>query len=428
MRTLPYRSVALFAVASLAAAACGSSSSSGGSTASSCNPGAIADASAGTANAVALPQSGLALAGSTQASSSDPVLKIGFVGMLAGQYQNYGVDEKDGVQLAIDEVNAAGGVSYQGTTYTFQLDAQDDNADATQGVQAAQKLVDDGVVAVVGGVFSTATIAESKIFNDNGIVQISPSATNPKYTSQGFKTAFRVVGRDDQQGPADGDFIVQTLKCKNVAVMDDKSTYGQGLADQVASQVAKDGGTVVDREHIDASASDFTAQLTTVKGKKPDVIFFGGYSAQAGPLTAQARRLGITAPFAMGDGCQDSDYIKLASSDANNNFASNAGPDHSLMTGYSKFASDFKTKFGLDVFQYAPQAYDAANIIMQAVKTAGGTKSAILGAVAQTKGYQGIAQSYTFTSTGDVTEGIFTVYKVESGSWKAVKAITVSAS
>src|SRR5579859_3295683 len=166
MRTLPYRSAALFAVASLAAAACGSSSTSGGTAASSCNPGAVADASSAAASSVALPQSGMALAGSTQASGSDPVLKIGFVGMLAGQYQNYGVDEKDGVQMAIDQANAAGGVTYQGTTYTFQLDAQDDNADATQGVQAAQKLVDDGVVAVVGGIFSTATIAESKIFSD----------------------------------------------------------------------------------------------------------------------------------------------------------------------------------------------------------------------------------------------------------------------
>ncbi|MEA2656085.1 MAG: branched-chain amino acid transport system substrate-binding protein [Chloroflexota bacterium] len=361
------------------------------------------------------------------ATSGDPVLKIGFVGMLAGKYQNYGVDAKDGAQLAIDQANAAGGVTYNGTKYTFALDAQDDNADATQGVQAAQKLVDDGVVAVIGGIFSAATIAESKIFSDNGITQISPSATNPKYTSQGYKTAFRVVGRDDQQGPADGDFIVTTLGCKNVAVMDDKSTYGQGLADQVNSQVTKDGATVVDREHVDATTSDFTAQLTTIKGKHPDVIFFGGYSAQAGPLTQQARKLGITVPIVMGDGCQDSDYVKLAGTDAANNFASNAGPAHTLMTGYAKFSADFKAKFGIDVFQYAPQAYDATNMIIAAVKSNGGTKAGILTGVAATKGFVGIAQTYTFNANGDVTEGIFTIYKVVGADWKPVKAVTVNA-
>ena len=206
------------------------------------NLSTVGSASNVTLTSAVLPQ----LATRPATTSGDPVLKIGFVGMLAGKYQNYGIDAKDGAQLAIDQANAAGGVTYNGTKYTFALDAQDDNADATQGVQAAQKLVDDGVVAVIGGIFSAATIAESKIFSDNGITQISPSATNPKYTSQGYKTAFRVVGRDDQQGPADGDFIVTTLGCKNVAVMDDKSTYGQGLADQVNSQVTKDGATVVD--------------------------------------------------------------------------------------------------------------------------------------------------------------------------------------
>src|ERR1700674_3246900 len=133
--------------------------------------------------------------GPRKSTGGDPVLKIGFIGILAGKYQNYGVDAKDGAQLAIDQANAAGGVTFNGTKYTFVLDAQDDNADATQGGQAAQKLVDDGVVAVIGGIFSTATIAESIIFHDNGITQISPSATNPKYTAQGFKTAFRVIGK-----------------------------------------------------------------------------------------------------------------------------------------------------------------------------------------------------------------------------------------
>lgn len=407
------------------AAACGGGTSGG--TSSACNPNAVSAVPASGGSALAAAATARLMA----YKPSDPVLKIGFIGMLAGKYQNYGIDAKNGAQLAIDQINSAGGVQYQGTAYTFQLDPVDDNADATQGAQNAQKLVDDQVVAVIGGIFSTATIAESKIFNDNGIAQISPSATNPKYTAQGFKTAFRVIGNDTAQGKTDADFTVKTLGCKNVAILDDKSTYGQGLADSVNTSIPSAGGKIVAREHLDATASDFTAQLTTIKGKHPDAIFYGGYSAQAGPLTSQARKLGIKVPFVMGDGCEDSDYTKLAGADADGNFASNGGPAQNLMSGFTDFNTKFKAKYSQDVFQYAPQAFDAANIIMSAVKTAGGgggdvkaARAAILGAVAATKDYKGLVQSYTFDSKGDITTSIFTVYKVESGNFKAVKAIT----
>jgi branched-chain amino acid transport system substrate-binding protein len=360
-------------------------------------------------------------------SASDPVLKLGFIGILSGQYKSYGVDELNGMQLAVDAANAAG-ITVNGTQYTLQVDSQDDAADATKGAAGATKLVDDKVVAVVGGTFSTATIAESKIFSDNGITQISPSATNPKYTSQGFKTAFRVVGRDDQQGPADADFIVKTLGCKNVGVIDDKSTYGQGLADNVAKQVPTDGGKVVDREHVAADQTDFSAQLTAMKGHSPDIIFFGGYSPQFGPMVHQARTQGIKATFVSGDGSQDPEFIKLAGNDANNQFASNAGPAPALQPGYADFNAKYKAKYNQDIFQYAPQAFDAANIIITAIKKAGADKAGILAAVAATSNYQGVAQSYSFTSTGDVKESIFTVYKVEGGAWKAVKAITLNVS
>jgi len=296
--------------------ACGGSST--GTTASTCKPDSVAQVPSTTASTAALAYT--AAVNSLQSAphqATGTVLKIGFIGILSGQYTSYGVDEQRGAQLALDAVNSAGGITVGGKTYTLQLDSQDDAADPTKGAQGATKLVDDKVVAVIGGTFSGATIAESKIFSDNGITQISPSATNPKYTSQGFKTAFRVVGRDDQQGPADADFIVKTLGCTNVGVMDDKSQYGQGLADAVNTQVPVDKGTVVDREHVDTNQTDFSAQLTTMKGKSPDVIFYGGYSAQFGPIVQQARRLGIKATFVSGDGSQDADAIKLAGSDAN---------------------------------------------------------------------------------------------------------------
>lgn len=409
--------------------ACGGSSTTGG-TASTCKPDSVSQVpSSSTASTAALTYQAASSALQTTAhQGAGTVLKIGFIGILSGQYTSYGVDEQRGAQLAIDAVNSAGGITVNGTTYTLQLDSQDDAADPTKGAQGATKLVDDKVVAVIGGTFSGATIAESKIFSDNGITQISPSATNPKYTSQGFKTAFRVVGRDDQQGPADADFIVKTLGCKNVGIMDDKSQYGQGLADAVNTQVPADAGTVVDREHVDTNQTDFSAQLTTMKGKNPDVIFYGGYSAQFGPIVQQARRLGIKATFVSGDGSQDADAIKLAGSDAEGLFASNAGPAPSLQPGYAAFQTAYKAKYNADIFQYAPQAFDATNIIINAIKTAGGDKAAILAAVTATNNYQGVAQSYTFTSTGDVKVSIFTIYKVESGAWKAVKAVNLNVS
>jgi len=407
--------------------ACGGSST--GTTASTCKPDSVAQVPSTTASTAALAYT--AAVNSLQSAphqATGTVLKIGFIGILSGQYTSYGVDEQRGAQLALDAVNSAGGITVGGNTYTLQLDSQDDAADPTKGAQGATKLVDDKVVAVIGGTFSGATIAESKIFSDNGITQISPSATNPKYTSQGFKTAFRVVGRDDQQGPADADFIVKTLGCTKVGVMDDKSQYGQGLADAVNTQVPVDAGTVVDREHVDTNQTDFSAQLTTMKGKSPDVIFYGGYSAQFGPIVQQARRLGIKATFVSGDGSQDADAIKLAGSDANGLFASNAGPAPSLQPGYADFAAKYKAKYNADIFQYAPQAFDATNIIIEAIKKGGADKAAILAAVTATNNYQGVAQGYTFTSTGDVKVSIFTIYKVESGAWKAVKAVNLNVS
>jgi branched-chain amino acid transport system substrate-binding protein len=407
--------------------ACGGTTTGGG-TASTCKPDSVAQVPSTTASTAALTYAAASNALQAAHQGAGTVLKIGFIGILSGQYTSYGVDEQRGAQLALDAVNSAGGITVGGTTYTLQLDSQDDAADPTKGAQGATKLVDDKVVAVIGGTFSGATIAESKIFSDNGITQISPSATNPKYTSQGFKTAFRVVGRDDQQGPADADFIVKTLGCKNVGVMDDKSQYGQGIADAVNGQVPTDGGTVVDREHVDANQTDFSAQLTTMKGKNPEVIFYGGYSAQFGPIVQQARRLGIKATFVSGDGSQDADAIKLAGSDAEGLFASNAGPAPSLQPGYADFQTKYKAKYNADIFQYAPQAFDATNIVIEAIKKGGGDKAAILAAVTATSNYQGVAQSYSFNSTGDVKVSIFTIYKVESGAWKAVKAINLNVS
>jgi branched-chain amino acid transport system substrate-binding protein len=357
-------------------------------------------------------------------NAAGTVIKIGSIGPLTGDQQAIGVDEKNGVQLAVNEANAAG-FTAGGKSYTLQVDAKDDQHDPQLAVTGAQQLVDDKVVAVVGHLNSGASIPASAIYHDHGLTQISPSATNPKLTHQGFNNVFRVVGQDISQGKADADFMVKTLGCKKVGIVDDKTAYGQGLADYVNNGVTADGATVVGREHTTDKDTDFTAQLTSLKGKSPDIIFFGGIYPQGGPMAAQIKTLGMTnVPLVGGDGIHSSKFLDLAGDNKDGNYASDAGPDNTLIAGFADFNSRYKAAFGQDVVQYAPEAYDAANIIINAIKTAGGPDTAkIRDAVAATKDYKGVVQTYTFDANGDILNAVWTLYKSVSGKWKALKTV-----
>ena len=418
------RLLAVLAGTATVLVACGSSSTGTASTAGCTNVNAIGAAS--LSSDVAQASNGLAMAAATSnlpITAAGAPVTIGFQGMLAGDLKNYGQDALNGVNLAV--ADAGGSFTYNGTTYPIKVDAQDDVDATAAGAQtAAQKLADDKVVAVVGGIFSTATIAAQKIYHDNGIAQISPSATNPKYTDQQPTpiSSFRVIGRDDQQGPIGADLLVKTLGCKNIAVVDDKSTYGAGLASAAADQIPKDGGTVIDSEHVTAGAGgDFRSQLTTIRGKKPDAIYYGGYSREAGPFAKQAKELGITVPIAGGDGWQDSDFTTLGGTGANGNFATNGGPAVTLL---ADFNAKYKAKFNQDVFQYAGQAYDATNIIIAALKKDGPDKAKIVADVAATKDYKGVSGTISFNSKGDLTTSVFTIWKVVDTKWKPLKAVT----
>ena len=357
-------------------------------------------------------------------NAAGTVIKIGSIGPLTGDQQAIGVDEENGVKLAIAEANAAG-FTAGGKSYTLQVDGKDDQHDPQLAVTGAQQLVDDGAVAVVGHLNSGASIPASAIYHDHGITQISPSATNPKLTHQGFNNVFRVVGQDISQGKADADFMVKTLGCKNVGIVDDKTAYGQGLADYVNNGVTADGATVVGREHTTDKDTDFTAQLTSLKGKSPDIIFFGGIYPQGGPMAAQIKKLGMTnVPLVGGDGIHSGKFLDLAGDNKDGNYASDAGPDNTLISGFADFNSRYKAMFGQDVVQYAPEAYDAANIIINAIKTAGGPdKAKIRDAVAATKDYKGVVQTYTFDANGDILNAVWTLYKSVGGKWKALKTV-----
>ena len=239
------------------------------------------------------------------------VIKIGHVGPTSGAIAHLGKDNENGAKMAIEELNAAG-IKIGDKAVKFELLAEDDAADPKQGTAAAQKLVDAKVQGVIGHLNSGTTIPASQLYNAAGIPQISPSATNPKYTRQGYAGAFRVVADDVHLGGTLGKYAVETLKGKSIAVIDDRTAYGQGVAEEFEKAVKAAGGNLVGHEFTTDKASDFNAILTTLKGKKPDIVFFGGMDAVAGPMLKQMKQLGISAKFMGGDGICTAELAKLA--------------------------------------------------------------------------------------------------------------------
>jgi len=236
-----------------------------------------------------------------QQNGEHPVVLIGQVSPLTGPQAHLGKDNENGARLALDEINAAG-LSLGGKNVVLEMKSEDDAADPKTATTVAQKLVDEGVAGVIGHLNSGATIPASKIYADAGIPQISPSATAVAYTASGFKTAYRVMTNDAQQGSVLGRFAVTKLGAKKIAIIDDRTAYGQGLADEVEKAAKAAGGDVVAREYTSDRATDFMAILTSIKGKAPDLVFFGGMDPQAAPMAKQMKQLGMTAKFLGGDG------------------------------------------------------------------------------------------------------------------------------
>src|SRR5690349_13670997 len=297
-------------------------------------------------------------------SAQDMAVKLGHVAPTSGPQAHLGKDNENGARMAIDDLNAKG-VTIGGKKAKFELLAEDDAADPKQGAAVANKLVDSKVNGVIGHLNSGTTIPASKIYSDAGIPQISPSATNPKYTRQGLKTTFRVVADDVHLGGTLGKYAVTELKGKSIAVIDDRTAYGQGVADEFEKGVKAAGGKTVGREFTNDKATDFTAILTSLKGKQPDVVFFGGMDAVAGPMLRQMKQLGINAKFMGGDGICSGELPKLAAgtmADGQVVCAEAGGldpKDTAAVKGMDEFKAKFKAKFGADVQIYAPYVYDA---------------------------------------------------------------------
>ncbi|MBU3613636.1 branched-chain amino acid ABC transporter substrate-binding protein [Polynucleobacter sp. Latsch14-2] len=336
-------------------------------------------------------------------------VKIGHVAPLTGPIAHLGKDNENGARLALEEINKAG-LIIDGKKVVLTLVPEDDAEDPKTATQVAQKLVDEKVVGVVGHLNSGTSIPASKIYSDAGITQISPSSTNPDYTKQGFKTTYRLVATDAQQGPALANYVTKTLHAKTVAIVDDSTQYGKGLADEFEKTIRAAGVQVVTREASNNKATDFKAILTKVKGTKPDVIMYGGMDATGGPLTKQAAELGIVAKVVGGDGMCTEKLAELAGDAVVNVVCSEAGMALSKMAQGADFQKRYKARFNSEVQIYAPFTYDAVYVLVDAMKRANSTDPAkILSTMPGTK-MTGLVGNIAFDNKGDMREGIITLY------------------
>lgn len=358
------------------------------------------------------------------AAQADTIVKVGHVAPLTGGSAHQGKDNENGARLAIEEINAKGLV-IGGQKVTLQLDPQDDAGDPRQATQVAQKLVDDKVVAVVGHETSGTSIPASKIYSDAGVVQISPSATNPKYTEQGFKTTYRVVATDAQQGPALANYAAKEMHVKKVAIVDDSTAYGQGLAQQFEVAAKAAGLTVVSHDATNDKAVDFRAILTKIKGENPDAIMVGAMDATGGPLAKQAKQLGLRAKILAGDGVCTANIADLAGNAADNIVCSQAGMGLDQMAGGAAFAAKYKKRYGQDVVLYSPYTYDSVYIIVDAMKRANSVDPAKILAAMPTADYKGVIGETTFDAKGDLKHGVISIYGYKDGKRSFINKVAM---
>jgi branched-chain amino acid transport system substrate-binding protein len=363
------------------------------------------------------------LAASMTQVLAQEVVKIGHVAPLSGPIAHLGKDNEYGARMAIEELNAKG-LSIGGKKVKFELLAEDDAADPKQGTSAAQKLVDQKVQGVIGHLNSGTSIPASKIYSDAGIPQISPSSTNPKFTRQGYKTTFRVVADDVHLGGTLGRYAVKDLKAKTFAVIDDRTAYGQGVAEEFAKAAVAAGATQVGREFTTDKATDFTAILTTLKGKKPDVVFFGGMDAVAGPMVKQMKSLGVTAKFMGGDGICTNEIPKLAGDALGDNQVYCAEAGGIDEKSEAAFKAKFKKRFNADVQIYAPYVYDAVYVMVDAMVKANSSDPAkYLPVLAKTSAYKGVTGDISFDDKGDIKNGALTLFTFKAGKRELIKIV-----
>lgn len=355
--------------------------------------------------------------------AKDVVVKIGHIAPLSGPQAHYGKDNESGARLAIEDLNKLK-IQLEGGTAKFELVAEDDAADPKTGAIVAQKLCDMKVNGIVGHLNSGTTIPASRIYYDCGIPQITPSATTPKVTKQGFESVFRVIAHDGVLGVALAKYAAEEMKAKRVVVIDDRTGYGQPLADIFANQLQAKGVKVLERHYTNDKATDFAAILTSVKRVNPDLIFYGGMDAQAGPMLRQMKQLGIKATLIGGDGICTSELMRLGGDNVGSNvLCAEGGMALSKMPGGPAFEKRYKAQFKRDIQVYAPFVYDAVMTMGMAMKNA---KSAdpkkYLPKLKEIR-HEGVIGTIAFDNAGDVLNAAVTLNSYNAQGKFPVKVV-----
>ncbi|MCH7760085.1 branched-chain amino acid ABC transporter substrate-binding protein [candidate division TA06 bacterium] len=343
------------------------------------------------------------------------VLWIGVAGPMTGDQAKMGIDMSNGVTLAVEEWNERGGILGK----KIKIIKGDDRRDPREAVNVANKFVNEGVVGVIGHFNSSCSIPASKIYFEFGIPQISPASTNPTLTEQGFDSVFRVCGRDDQQGKVGAEFILNILKKTKIAVLHDKTTYGQGLADELKKNAEALGATTVAYEGIIQGDNDFTAVLTKVKTKNPEVVYFGGIYPEAGLLVKQMRHLDLDAIFVSGDGVIDPEFIKIGGDATEGTFLS-FGPSVEELPTAKKFIETYTERFG-EIGPYSTYSYDATQILLTAISLAKTIDGKKVAEAIHNLRYEGALGAIEFDEKGDVKIAPYIFWVVKGGKFEPYK-------
>ncbi|BEL89892.1 branched-chain amino acid ABC transporter substrate-binding protein [Serratia marcescens] len=363
----------------------------------------------------------LALAAMTMILSlpalADDTVLIGLAGPLTGPSARIGKDLENGARLAIADANAQK-PTLNGKPVTFKLLSEDDQSDPRTAVAVAQRLVDEGVAGVVGHWNTGTSIPAARIYHDAGIAQVAPVATGHGYTQQGFDTSFRVMGHDDDGGNYAGQYAVKTLKAQRIAVIDDRTAFGQGLADEFIKSLQAQGVQPVTREYVDDKTVDFSAVLTTVRSKNADLIFFGGVDSQAAPLARKLKQLGMNAQLMGAGGFVSQTFLTLAQREGEGVVALEPGLPLEQMPGGNAFEQAYRDRYHTHIELHAPFAYDATRVLIAAIEQAGSANPADYLPKLRAIHYQGVTGAIAFDAQGNLQQPSFTLYRVVDGKWQ----------
>ena len=351
------------------------------------------------------------------ASAQEQVVKIGHVAPISGAQAHYGKDNENGARMAIEDLNAQG-VTIGGKKIKFELQGEDDAADPKQGTAAAQKLCDSKVAGVVGHLNSGTTIPASKVYNDCGIPMVTGAATNPNLTKPGYKTTHRIIATDNSLGAGLAAYAAETLKLKTVAVVDDRTAYGQGVADVFKKVALAKGMKVVDEQFTHDKATDFMAILTAIKAKKPDAIVFGGMDPQAGPMLRQMEQLGMAdVKYFGGDGVCTSEIAKLAAGakTLTNVICAEGGASLAKMPGGVEWKKRYDAKYPGQFQVYSPYTYDATMLLVDAMKRANSVDPKVYTPEIRKSNFKGVTAAIAFEDNGEMKNPAITLYKYVDG-------------